>query len=483
MKILLASSEVHPYSKTGGLADMTSALARALARAGHQVGVVTPLYAEVRGNFPQLTRTDIPLQLQVGSQQIQGEVFTLAPCEGLTIYFIGQPNYFERGGLYQENGADYADNAERFIFLSKAVAHLATALPWKPDVVHLNDWQVALVPLLLKHRQKYGGLQHPPATCLTIHNLAYQGVFPASKYGLTNLPAEYFSPAGVEYYGQMSCLKSGIVFADALTTVSPRYAREILTPEFGCGLDGLLRHRQNMLVGILNGVDYEEWDPEQDPYLRAPYSEARFENKLANKLALQKEFNLPVNATIPLFGNIGRMVHQKGVDLLLSALEMTLASGFQFVLLGTGDANFQSAFQDLGRRYPSQVSVRIGFDQGLSHRIEAGADFFLMPSRFEPCGLNQLYGLRYAAIPIVRAVGGLDDTVQDFTKDPVHGTGFKFEEASPVALAGSIRRALEVFARSEDFLRLRQNAMRADYSWDRMGEEYLAVYQKALKAG
>jgi starch synthase len=479
MRILLASSEVHPYSKTGGLADMVGALAKTLAHAGHRVGVVTPLYAGIRKRFPKLRRLGMPLDLPLGPEEVHAETWSLEPTKGLTVYFVDQPGFYERAELYQAEGTDYPDNAERFLFLSKATAHLALHLPWTPEVLHVHDWQAGMAALLVQHQRKLAGQGSTPGICLTIHNLAYQGLFPAAKYVLTNLPWDYFTPAGVEFYGKMSCLKAGMVCADVITTVSPRYAREITTEEMGCGLDGLLRQRNSSLVGILNGVDYEEWNTISDPYLRHPYSVTELSGKTANKLELQKEFGLPVDACVPLFGNIGRLAEQKGVEILLGALEEMLSARLQFVALGSGAPAFQRAYQDLARRYPSQAAVRIGFDEGLSHRIEAGCDFFLMPSRFEPCGLNQMYGLRYGTVPIVRTTGGLDDTVIDIREDSQKANGIKFIEYSATALAKGIRKALALYTEPELLDRFRANAMAADFSWDRTVSEYVKVYEKA----
>ena len=481
MKILLASSELYPYSKTGGLADMVAALAKTLARKGHRVGVVTPLYAGIRERFPQLEQLDLSLEFPLGAQKVRGEIWTLKPTAGLTVYFVDQPAFYERRDLYQEDGNDYPDNAERFIFFSKVVTRLAQELVWKPEVLHVHDWQASPAALLLHHQRKQPGQGTAPGICLTIHNLAYQGLFPASRYGLMNLPPVYFTPRGVEFYGQLSCLKAGLVYSEVITTVSPRYAREISTEELGCGLDGLLRQRNSSLVGILNGVDYEEWDPGNDPFLKHPFSAGDLSGKTANKLELQQEFGLPADASIPLFGSIGRLAEQKGVDLMLAALEQRIPSAnLQFVLVGSGAPAFERAYQDLARRFPSQVAVRIGFDEGLSHRIEAGCDFFLMPSRFEPCGLNQMYGLRYSTIPIVHTTGGLDDTVIDVREDPAKANGIKFIEYSTPALAKGITKALVLFEDTALLKHFQQNAMAADFSWDRTVAEYLKAYQRAV---
>lgn len=460
---------------------MVGALAKTLASLGHQVGLVTPLYSGIRERFPELKHLNWPLNLPLGAQRVLGEVWTLEAGDRLTVYFIDEPGFYQRSDLYQIQGTDYSDNAERFIFFSKAVADLAIHLPWKPEVVHLNDWQSAPAALFLEHEREVGGKASAPRTCFTIHNLAYQGVFPAAKYSLTNLPMDYFTPAGAEFYGHLNCLKAGISYSNILTTVSPRYAREIMTPEFGCGLDGLLRDRQASLVGILNGVDYTEWKTVNNRFLRHGYTPDDFEGKQANKLELQKEFGLPISAGTPLFGSIGRMVEQKGVDIMLGALEEMLSADLQAIVLGSGAPVFQKAFQQLAARFPSRLAVHIGWDQGLSHRIEAGSDFFLMPSRFEPCGLNQMYSLRYATIPIVRITGGLDDTVVDIVEDPALADGIKFGAYSTSALARSIRKALSLFQEPKLLNHFRRNAMGADFSWDRTATKYLQAYERALK--
>jgi len=481
MKILLASSEVHPYSKTGGLADMVGALAKALARAGHQVGLVTPLYTGIREQFPEIKRLDWALDLPMGTDRVRGEIWTLEPAAGLTIYFVDQPGFYLRPSLYlRPDGISFPDNDERFIFFSKAVVQLARHLAWQPELVHVHDWQVALVPLLIQQEQRVAGWGSPPPVCLTIHNLAYQGVFPRSRYPLTNLPWDFFNPEGAEFYGYLNCLKAGIAYADLITAVSPRYAREITTPEFGCALDGLLRHRHNSLVGILNGVDYDEWNTTNNPYLKHPYSTDDLTGKTANKMDLQRELRLPVNQTVPLFGSVTRLADQKGVDIQLGALEEMLGANIQFVLLGSGSPAFENAYRDLARRYPSRAAVRIGFDEGLSHRVEAGADFFLMPSRFEPCGLNQMYSLRYGTIPIVRQTGGLDDSVTDISENADHANGIKFLDYSSRALAKSIRKALALYSERDLLEHYRLNAMTADFSWDNSARQYGAVYQKIL---
>jgi len=477
MRILLASSEVHPYSKSGGLADMAGALAKALGRAGHQVGIVTPLYRGIRDRFPEIQPLAWDMNLPLGRSWRRANVFTLDASPGVVVYFIDQPEYYDRTALYTESGADYADNAERFIFFSKAVVHLARFLPWQPEVVHLHDWQAGLVPILMLHQKLTDGWVRVPHTCLTIHNLAYQGVFARQAYELTNLPLDYFNPNGIEFYGYMNCLKAGILYSDSITTVSPRYAREIMTEEFGCGLDAILRSRSEALTGILNGVDYDEWNTISNPYLKAPYDAENLAGKQIDKGELQHELRLPLRPDVPLFVNISRLADQKGIDIQLGALEEMLAADLQFVLLGSGSPDYEAAYQRLARRYPKKAAIKIGFDQGLSHRIEAGGDLFLMPSRYEPCGLNQMYSLRYGTIPIVRITGGLDDSVVDISEDLERADGIKFGEYSVRALAKAIRKALVLFPRTDLINHFRQNGMAADFSWDRTAARYVEVYE------
>jgi starch synthase len=481
MRILLASSEIHPYSKTGGLADMVGALGKILARRDHSVVLVTPLYGGIRERFPDIRPLELPLELSLGPRKVRGAFQIRTVNERLAIYFVDQPEFYLRPSLYQQHGDDYPDNAERFIFFSKAVAFLARHLPFQPEVVHLHDWHLGIVPLLLRHEERVQGRGTAPGTCMTIHNLAYQGLFSRAEFGLTNLPWEDFTPECAEFYGRFNSLKAGIASADILTTVSPRYAREITTPEFGCGLDGLLRKRQGGLSGILNGVDYEEWNTVRNPCIPHSYTIEDLTGKTRNKVALQKELGLPVNERVPLFGSISRLVDQKGVDIQLGALDEMLNADIQFALLGAGAAEFEEAYRRLAGKCPARVAARIGYDPCLAHRIEAGADFFLMPSRFEPCGLNQMYSLRYGTVPIVRMTGGLDDTVVDLREDPENATGIKFGEYSSRALAKAMQKALALYAEPDLLRHFQQNGMHADFSWDRTAQQYESVYERAAR--
>ncbi|MCI0534707.1 MAG: glycogen synthase GlgA [Verrucomicrobiales bacterium] len=480
MRILLASSEIHPFSKTGGLADMVGALGKYLALAGHEVGVVTPLYLGIRDKFKQIGPDEASFTLPLGVEQVSATVAKLEIAERLTAYFLDQPDFYQRPGLYGEKGADYPDNAERFIFFSKSVVHLARVLPFRPQIVHAHDWQVGPVPLLLRHGRAWEGWTRAPRSCFTIHNLAYQGNFPSWKYSLTNLPWDYFTPAGLEFFGFLNCLKAGLVYADFLTTVSPRYAREITTEQLGHGLDGVLRTRQKDLLGILNGVDYDEWNTTRNRLLAKPYSANDLAGKATAKLQLQEELGLPQTLEVPVFGTVSRLADQKGIDILLGALEEMLSANMQFVLLGSGQTEYERALRDLAARYPAKAAARLGYDHALSHRIEAGCDFFLMPSQFEPCGLNQMYSLRYGTIPIVRATGGLDDSVVDISEDLERADGIKFYEYSSRPLAKAIRKAIVLFENKELLEEYRRNAMQVDFSWARTAADYIEVYKRAL---
>ena len=376
---------------------------------------------------------------------------------------------------------DYPDNAERFIYFSKCVTHLARYLPWKADLVHVHDWQAALAPVFIADQKAREAWTDAPKTCLTIHNLAYQGNFPADKFVLTNLPQTFFQTEGLEFYKSMNCLKGGILHADIITTVSPRYAREITTELYGCGLDGALRKRQNVLWGILNGVDYDEWKTVGNPFLGTSYSAADLRGKQADKAALQAELGLAKEPDTPLFGTISRLAEQKGVNLQLAALEEMLAAKMQFVLLGSGNRDYERGYRKLAERYAGKCVATIGFDTGLSHRIEAGCDFYLMPSHFEPCGLNQMYSLRYGTVPIVRVTGGLDDSVTDAGEDSELANGIKFAEYSVRALSKAIRKARLVLYTDKPLLeQYRRNGMARDFSWENTSREYAGLYT-ALK--
>ncbi|HXF82005.1 MAG TPA: glycogen synthase GlgA, partial [bacterium] len=418
--------------------------------------------------------------VRLGAELVEGAVVEGAlPGSGLPIWLIEQPRFFDRPGLYGEGGADYPDNLARFAFFCRAVLQALDASGWPADVIHCNDWQTALIPPILRAERA-----ERPATVLTIHNLAYQGIFPAEQFTLTGLPGAFFTLHGLEFWGQVNLLKGGLYFADMLSTVSETYAREIQTPEFGAGLDGVLRDRAADLVGILNGVDYSVWDPAVDPFLPARYSADDLSGKAVCKRALQEAFGLPVRPAAPLIGMVTRLVDQKGLDLVAAVIDEVLDAGAQVVLLGTGEPKYHELFETLMARRPEAFGVRLGFDNALAHLIEAGADIFLMPSRYEPSGLNQLYSLRYGTVPVVRRTGGLADSIVDTTPQTVaNGTanGFVFEAYDAAALLGALRRALDAYRDRELWRTLQRHGMRADFSWERAAERYRALYERALQ--
>jgi starch synthase len=490
LRILHVSSEVAPYSKTGGLGDVASALPAALARlrgpnaeTRFDVTVVSPRYRSIDPAKYGLSKWLRSIPVPLGTETVEVGVYEGRPAAAMgetqaRLLFIDHPASFDRDGLYgPPGGGDFPDNARRFTLLGRAALILAAQLDLWPDVVHGHDWQAG--PALLYAAGSHQGLPKP-RTVVTIHNLAFQGRFPPSVIDEVGLPRDLFHPEGYEFFGDVSFLKAGIVVADRITTVSPRYAWEIQTPGGGVGFDGLLRARADRLVGILNGIDVDVWNPARDPRLPATYSAENLRGKRECKLALQKELGLPLRAETPLCGSISRLTDQKGFDLVVAALPSLLESeDIQYVVLGSGEARFEEALRDLAARYPKKVAVRIAYDDALAHRIEAGSDLFVMPSRFEPCGLNQMYSLRYGTPPIVRATGGLDDTVVDFEARSRSGTGFKFANYSVEALTHAWRRALFTYRNApDDFAALVRRAMAVDCSWAASAERYAALYEE-----
>jgi starch synthase len=476
MEILFVSSEVAPWSKTGGLGDVAGALPRALARRGHAVTVVSPRYygIDVRHGFQPLH----------GAVRVRGEATTLwlARADGVAYHFVEHDRYFgSRRGLYGDAHGDYGDNAERYAYLTRAALALPGALGVRPRIVHGNDWQSGLLPFLLRQEHRQDPALARARSVFTIHNLAYQGLFPKEVLPELGLPWSAFRVDALEFYDHLSFMKAGLTSADAITTVSPNYAREILTPDGGAELDGVLRERAADLTGILNGIDVEEWDPSRDPYLPAHYSAADLGGKAACKEALQRELKLPIGPDVPLVGMVGRLAEQKGLDLAAAVLPRLAGLDVQLAVLGSGERRLESLFVRASRDHPQRIAARIGFDEGLAHRIEAGADVFLMPSRFEPCGLNQMYSLRYGTVPVVRAVGGLEDTVEDYDgKD--RGTGFKFREYHPRALWGALLRALEAYRDRAAWQAMMKRGMAIDFSWDRSAAGYEQVYERLVRS-
>ena len=482
MKILFASSEAIPLIKTGGLADVSGSLPVALNDAGLDARLVLPAYPtalESLVNVKELTTINLigsphPVRILRGS--LKGK--------DLTVYLIDAPGMFDRKGnpYCTPEGNDWPDNAERFCVFSRAVTVLSLGLGntgWKPNVVHCNDWQTALVPALLSVQKGR------PGTIFTIHNLSYQGLFPKQTFDRLELPDAFWSPDSLEFFGKMSFIKGGLIYADQITTVSPTYRKEICTREFGYGLEGILEGRAANLHGILNGVDYSIWDPANDPMIKKNYTSASVTmNKLDNKKELQKQFSLPLNSNVPVIGLVGRLVEQKGIDLLLDILKDILIMDVQIIILGTGEPTYEKALLMAQQEQPEKLGLQIDYNESMAHLIEAGADIFLMPSRFEPCGLNQIYSLRYGTIPIVRKTGGLADTVVDASEVTINSgsaTGFVFEQANALSLQNAIERALDLFTNRTHWRKLMRNAMQQEFSWASSAEQYIKVYQLASK--
>jgi len=480
MKILFATSEAVPFAKTGGLADVSGALPRALAQLNHDVTLILPKYRQVDEKKFGLTKAGVALDVPIAQRSERAEVYMAALAPNFRVFFISQDAYYDRDHLYGTPSGDFEDNAERFIFFSRAVLEAALTLNLEPEIIQCNDWQTGFIPVYLKTLYRVAPSLSQTISAFTIHNIAYQGLFWHYDMPLTNLGWELFTPQALEFYGKINFLKGGIIFADAVITVSKKYMEEIQTPEFGCGLEGVLKDRREDLHGILNGVDYHEWSPETDPYIIQRYGTSDLRGKKECKADLQRVFGLAEKEEVPVIGAISRLIEQKGFDLLAAIMEETLKLDLQFVLLGTGEEKYHLLFQDLRAKYPQQVGVKITFDNALAHKIEAGADFFIMPSRFEPCGLNQIYSLRYGTVPIVRATGGLDDTIQDYNPANGEGNGFKFDNYSPPALLETIYRALTVYRDKLSWNKLMRQGMAADFSWDRSARAYEQVYRGTI---
>lgn len=477
-RILFASSEAHPLIKTGGLADVSGSLPPVLQALGDDVRLVLPAYRAVLarvGAAPAVAELVLP-----GHSTPVRILETTLPQTAVTVWLVDAPGCFDRdGGPYLgPNGHDWPDNAARFTLFARAIVELAqgrAGLGWRPQVVHCNDWQTGLVPALLAQEASH------PGTVFTIHNMAYQGLFPRPIFNTLDLPEALWHWQAMEFYDQFNFLKGGLVFADWITTVSPTYAQEIRTAAFGYGLEGVLNHRAAHLRGILNGVDYTTWDPAADPLIPTHYSLAKPAGKKKNKAALQQLFGLPATADTPLIGLVGRMVEQKGIDLVLAILPQLLQQPVQVVVVGTGATHFEQAFRDLMQRFPDRLGAFIGYDEGHAHLVEAGADIFLMPSRFEPCGLNQIYSLRYGTVPVVRRTGGLADTVVHADAASLaagRATGFVFDAAEAGALRRVLDQALALYRQPAQWRRLMQAGMRRDFSWEQSARQYQELYRQ-----
>lgn len=472
-KILFVTSEAHPLIKTGGLADVSGSLPKALAELGEDVRLIMPNYQSIKAT------EEVRYLSTVHVNNCAVNILeTRLPDSDVIVWLVDYPEFFNFPGnpYLDEQGNPWANSAERFALFCRVTVEVAmnrSYLDWKPDIVHCNDWQSGLVPALLSLEYSR------PATVFTIHNMAYQGIFPSSTYLSLNLPGQLWNPHGIEFHNMLSFLKGGLIYSDRITTVSPTYAKEIQTSDFGYGLEGLLSYRKDFLSGIINGIDTEQWNPESDANISHTFNHLSLNKKLLNKTALQEKLSLPVDKNIPVFGLISRLVEQKGIDLILDCLSEMLTHPLQFVLLGSGNKSFEQRLHHFAEEHPDKLSVTIGYDETLAHLIEAGTDIFLMPSRFEPCGLNQIYSQRYGTVPVVRKTGGLADTVVDTIPETLNNntaTGLVFDEASPGALMEAIKRSLILYSHPKTWKQLQTNGMQKDYSWTQSAQQYISLY-------
>ncbi len=475
LNILFAASEGLPFAKTGGLGDVASGLPRALAEMGCSVAVLLPLYGCIDKN--KLQKTSHTITVMIGGRPYVSTLYKKEVFPGVTHWFLHQPElYYSRPNIYGDQNGDYPDNDARFIFFNRALTEFPVGANWRPDVVHANDWHLGLAPLYLKLLPEGHPMRGTPSV-FSIHNLAYQGLFPRESYPLTGLPEKYFSDDGVEIWGKIGFMKTGILFADAVTAVSPTYAKEILGKELGFGLEKALNHRKKSLRGILNGIDSGEWNPATDKHLPAAYSAKKMTGKVKCREALLTKFGLPDVPTRAVAGIVSRLVEQKGFDLITAAEKELMKLDITLIILGTGQLKYENSLQALAKKYPGRVGLALGYDEGLAHLIEAGSDIFLMPSHFEPCGLNQMYSLRYGTVPVVRATGGLADTVVNWQSAGKKGNGFLFKAATPQAFVAALKKAVNAFGNKKEWNRIVQNGMAEDHSWRKSAERYLALYR------
>ena len=483
LSILMVAAEMAPFAKEGGLGDVLHGLSRALARLGHDVRAVLPCYASIdadRYDLRYCLSMDVPMGVlgRFPVEVLEGQV----PGSGVTAYFIRHDPYYARRGLYGHDGEGYTDNDRRYVLLCRAALELTRALGLRPDVVHAHDWQAAAVPVYLDNFYRTGSGDWKPASLLTIHNMLQQGVFDKSLMDVLEIGWEHFHFRDLEFFDRVNLLKGGIYHATIINTVSPSHAWEIRRPDFAYGIDGVVRDRGLDLFGILNGVDYEEWNPETDRLIAAAYSEQDRSNKALCKSDLQRALGLPVKAGVPLFGSVSRLVKQKGIDLLAEAMDRILGLDVQFALLGSGEPWAHPFFDGIARVHPEKFSCRFGFDNGLAHKIIAGSDFFVMPSRFEPCGLTQMYAMRYGTLPVVHATGGLDDTVENFDEAGFKGTGFKFYAATAGALNDTIGWATHTYYHNKRAIgTLARRAMSKRFTWEEAAGRYEDLYRVAMR--
>ncbi len=481
MRVLIASSEIVPFAKTGGLADVTGSLPKALRRIGVEADCILPLYRTVDWEQFPLMPAGPPVRVPMGHREEIGMVMETDAGDGVNGYLIRNDRYFDREFLYGTKDGEYVDNCERFAFFCRAIMDWIVRSRRTYDIFHCNDWQTALVPAYVKTLYFHEKAFRSTGTVFTVHNLGYQGLFWNHDLPLTGLGWELFNPRGVEFYGKLNLLKAGLVFSDILTTVSDTYSREIQTSEYGHGLEGVLYERRADLYGILNGVDYEDWNPETDPMISARYSRNDLSGKKICREDLLAEFGWAGPVDEPVIGVIGRLTAQKGFDLIEQVGDWLATQPVRVVILGTGERKYEESLAAFGRRHPDRISLRFAFDNRLAHKIEAGSDIYLMPSRYEPCGLNQIYSLKYGTVPVVRNTGGLADTVVDADEDPARGTGFKFNGYDTGELMNALTRAVAAYADKPRWESIVRRGMARDFSWEAAAKRYVSVYEKALK--
>jgi starch synthase len=488
LNVLFVTSEVEPFVKTGGLADVSASLPQTLRELGHEIRIAAPRYGSISErkfkihDVIRLKEIEVPIGEHVKVANVNSSFIANTKAK-VQVYFIANKEFFGRHGIYTspETKKDYADNDERFIFFSRSVLETLKRLGWKPDVIHCNDWQTGLIPAYIKTIYSDDPFFKNVKTVFTIHNLAYQGVFPAASFKKTGLPDSVFTPEGLEFYEKMSFMKAGLVYSDIITTVSEKYAEEIRSSaEYGCGLEGVIQKRKSHLHGIVNGIDYEIWNPQTDSLIPVRYDVHSIESKVENKKALLKKFNLAFKEGVPVIGMISRLVDQKGLDLIESISEDLLKTDVKFVLLGAGEKQYQDFFESLHKKHPTKVGVYFGYSDEIAHLIEAGSDMYLMPSKYEPCGLNQLYSLKYGTVPIVRATGGLEDTIVD-VDFATSGTGFKFKKYEAKELLKTIHRALKMYQDQNAWKKIMRNGMTQNFSWETSAKKYAALYRTLVK--
>ncbi|HVP41973.1 MAG TPA: glycogen synthase GlgA [Terriglobales bacterium] len=480
MRILFAASECVPFSKTGGLADVVGALPPALAALGHDVSVYLPRYKQTKLSDPKTVLKSVTIPFDDSHRFCS--VLDGGRHSGVQFYFIEYPPFFERDALYGTPTGDYPDNAERFALYSRAVLEAAKILG-APDVFHCHDWQSALIPVLLRSVYAEDPVYRSVPSVFTIHNMGYQGLFPPDTLPLLMLSWDLFTIDKMEFYGKVNFLKGALTFADFVTTVSRKYSQEIQTAEYGFGLEGVLRGRSASVTGILNGVDYDQWSPEKDKFIKAQYSPADLGGKAACKADLLAEFGCTgANSELPVIGIVSRFAAQKGFDLISQIADRLAREELVIVALGAGDKEYEDLFRRLNKQFPQKIAVKVAYDNTIAHKIEAGSDMFLMPSRYEPCGLNQIYSLKYGTVPVVRATGGLDDTIEPWDARAGKGTGFKFSEYSGEALLSTIHQSLAAFQDKTGWQKLMRNGMAKDFSWNNSAKEYVRVYERVRQA-